>query len=385
MDHVVLSAILAFGVAFFTIPIVIHIAKEKKLFDEPDERKIHSKVTPTLGGIGIFAGFTLAYLVGVPNEAANFLQFYVAAAVIIFFLGLKDDLLVLSASKKFFGQLVAAGVIIFFGNLSLDSMHGFFGIFELNKVASITLTVFTIIVVTNSFNLIDGIDGLAGILGVLSSATFGVYFTIVGEVGFAVMGFSLTGAVLAFLIYNFAPAKIFMGDTGSLLIGLVNAILVIKFINVAATTTSAALPINAAPAVGFAILMLPLFDTLRIFALRIINGRSPFSPDRNHIHHFLLDLGFGHKTIALTCGVVSIFFTILGYALSNGVGPTYGIVILLVTALLLTSSVYYTGKIKANRKLMVLEKSATDNTEVDTLPTEGSLISINKINEAEAI
>ncbi len=380
MDHVILSGFLAFIAAFFTIPIIIHIAKEKKLFDEPDERKIHKTVIPTLGGLGIFAGFVVAYLVGSPVDQSTFLQFYVAAAVVIFFLGLKDDLLVLSAGKKFAGQIAAATIIIVFGNLSINDMYGFLGIHEIPKVASFVFTLLTIIVVTNSFNLVDGVDGLAGSLGVLTSTVFGVYFTVVGEISFAVMAFSLSGAVLAFLIYNFSPAKIFMGDTGSLLIGLINAILVIKFINVASTTTSTAFPITAAPAVGFSILMIPLFDTLRIFALRIVNGRSPFSPDRNHIHHFLLDLGFSHKTIALTCVVVNAFFIILGYSLGNGVGPTYGIIILISTAVLLTASVYFTGKIKARRSVMTVEKG-----ENESLGQPARLLQINKeIDEAEA-
>jgi len=159
MDNILLSASLAFLITFFAIPIVIQVAKDKKLFDEPDERKVHKTVIPTLGGLGIFAGFIIATLMGVPSGITSELQYFAAATTVIFFLGLKDDILVLSASKKFIGQLVAAGIVIKFGGVQLNNMHGFLGINEIPRVASVILTIFTIIVITNSFNLIDGVDG----------------------------------------------------------------------------------------------------------------------------------------------------------------------------------------------------------------------------------
>ena len=295
MSNIFLSSALSFLITFFAIPVIIQVARQKKMFDEPDERKVHKMVIPTLGGLGIFAGFILATLLGVPWGTPE-LQYFVAAAIVIFFLGIKDDILVLSAAKKFIGQLVAAGIIIQFGGVQITNMHGFLGIGEIPQVASIILTLFTVIVITNSFNLIDGVDGLAGSLGLLTAVLFGSYFFYVGQLMFAVMAFSLAGSLVGFLIYNFSPAKIFMGDTGSLLIGLVNSILVIKFINIAGTPDSK-FPLEAAPAIGFAILSVPLFDTLRVFGQRILDRRSPFSPDRSHVHHFLLEIGFSHKMV----------------------------------------------------------------------------------------
>ncbi len=339
MDNILLSASLAFLITFFAIPIVIQISKDKKLFDEPDERKVHKTVIPTLGGLGIFAGFIIATLMGVPSGIASELQYFAAATTVIFFLGLKDDILVLSASKKFIGQLIAAGIIIKFGGVQIINMHGFLGIYEIPHIASIVLTIFTIIVITNSFNLIDGVDGLAGSLGVLTTLVFGTYFFFAGQLTYAVMAFSLAGSIIAFLIYNFSPAKIFMGDTGSLLIGLVNAILVIKFINVAGNPAATA-ALEASPALGFAILMIPLFDTLRVFTLRILDRRSPFSPDRIHVHHFLLDLGFTHRMVTFTCVAVNIVFIAGGYFLRN-LGTTTVLGILLVSAFVFIGIVYY--------------------------------------------
>ena len=337
MEHIILSAVLAFIITFFAIPVIIQIAKSKKLYDEPDERKVHKSVIPTLGGLGIFAGFIVAMLMGAPSS--HELQYFAAAAIVIFFLGLKDDILVLSANKKFIGQLIAAGIIIKFGNISLNNMHGFLGIETIPYYAAFFLTLFTIIVITNSFNLIDGVDGLAGSLGVITTLVFGCYFYFANELTYAVMAFALSGATIAFLIYNFSPAKIFMGDTGSLLIGLINSILVIKFINVAGTTGND-FSLNASPAIGFAVLMIPLFDTLRVFGLRILDRRSPFSPDRIHIHHYLLDLGFSHKKITFTCVAATLLFIGTAFMIRN-IGCTLIIFILMAMALSFIGVIYY--------------------------------------------
>ena len=338
MSNILLSSIFAFIVSYFSIPAIIQVAKVKKLFDEPDERKIHKLIIPTLGGLGIFAGFILAILLGSPVGASE-LQYFVAAAVVIFFLGIKDDILILSAGKKFVGQLLAAGIVIKFGGVQITNMHGFLGIAEMPQIVSIIFTMFTIVVIINSFNLIDGVDGLAGSLGLLTSIVFGVYFAYEGQITYAVMAFALGGSLLAFLFYNFSPAKIFMGDTGSLLIGLINSILVIKFINIAGNSNMH-IPLQAAPALGIAILIVPLFDTLRVFGLRILDRRSPFSPDRTHVHHFLLDLGFSHQKITLLCLATNICFIILAFTLRH-LGTTLVIGILLSLSFTLMGFVYY--------------------------------------------
>src|SRR5690606_28135208 len=138
------------------------------------------------------------------------LQYILAAVMVIFFLGIKDDILVLSAPKKFIGQLIAAGIIIKFGGIQITNMYGLMGIYELPPTLSVLLTLFTMVVITNSFNLIDGIDGLAGSLGLLTAVIFGLYFAKTGQTLFAVMAISLGGSLLAFLIFNYHPAKIFM-------------------------------------------------------------------------------------------------------------------------------------------------------------------------------
>lgn len=350
MENIIFSSGLAFLITFFSIPVIIEVAKDKKLFDLPGERKVHNAVIPTLGGLGIFAGFIFATLMGVPPSDASVLQYFMAAIMIIFFMGIKDDILILTATKKFIGQLIAAGIIIKFGGIEINNLYGILGIHTLPPTAAFLISLFTIVVITNSFNLIDGVDGLAGSLGLLTAVVFGIYFYYSGQALYAIMALSLAGSLVGFLIYNFSPARIFMGDTGSLLIGLINSILVIKFINVASDPTSA-IPLASAPALGFAILLVPLFDTLRVVSLRIINRRSPFWPDRNHIHHLLLDNGLNHKTITLTCVVANILLILMAYIL-RFTGAPLVMLALATTSILLVSIVYY----KRQRRKIVVTK-----------------------------
>jgi UDP-N-acetylmuramyl pentapeptide phosphotransferase/UDP-N-acetylglucosamine-1-phosphate transferase len=310
MFDVLLSIAISFTITFLAIPAVINVAEMKKLFDMPDARKVHNTPITPLGGLGIFAGFIFGCLLTMHFNQYPELQYFIAASFVIFFLGLKDDILIISPVKKFIGQVLAAFIIIYYGNIQIRSMHGFLGIYQLPEMFSLLLTYFAVIVVINSFNLIDGIDGLAGSLGLLSTTIFGFYFLYVGMLPYAVIAFALSGSLLAFLIFNFQPAKIFMGDTGSLLVGTINAILVLKFINIAGTG-DVRFPIPATPAVGFTILMIPLLDTLRVFGIRILHRRSPFSPDRNHIHHLLLDRGFSHRTITLLLVAVNATMIVL--------------------------------------------------------------------------
>ncbi len=340
MFDVLLSIAISFTITFLAIPVIITVAERKKLFDIPDERKIHIDPIPSLGGLGIFAGFILACLISIQFQGALEFQYFLAAAFVIFFLGLKDDILVISPIKKFIGQVLAAFLIIYKGGVQIKSMHGFMGIHELPESFSLLLTYFTVIVIINSFNLIDGIDGLAGSLGLMSSMVFGFYFLQINMPAYAILSFSLAGSLAAFLIFNFQPAKIFMGDTGSLLIGLVTSILVVKFID-AATAPDVAYPIAASPALGFTILMIPLLDTLRVFAIRIFHRRSPFSPDRNHIHHLLLDKGLSHRTITLGLVAINLFFIVTAYACRN-IGCTWIVLAIMCIFFCGIAALYYT-------------------------------------------
>lgn len=222
-------------------------------------------------------------------------------------------------------------------------MHGLLGIYEMPEAFSLALTYLTVVVVINSFNLIDGIDGLAGSLGLLTMMVFGVYFYAIDMNAYALLAFAMGGSLVAFLIFNNNPARIFMGDSGSLMLGLVNAILVIKFISFADSPT-VSFPIESSVAVGFAILIVPLLDTLRVFSIRIFGGRSPFTPDRNHVHHLFLDRGYSHTSVTVCCVTINILFIALAY-LGRSLGSTYLMMIILTIAFTFLALLYY-GKPK---------------------------------------
>lgn len=334
MYAIILGFITAFTLTYTIIPVIIRVARERRIYDRPNERSSHLEPTPSLGGIGIFAGTICAIVLWTPLETFGVLQYILAAFVLIFLIGIMDDLLPLSPTKKFSGQMLVAFILAYKADVRITSFYGLFGVFELPELTSFTLSVVVIIAIINSFNLIDGIDGLAGSIGLLACVSWGAWFLAIDSSGLAVVAFSLAGAIVAFMKYNFSPAKIFMGDTGSMLIGTVCAILAINFIemNHIITPESAAFVFNAAPAIAVGILILPLYDTIRVFVRRILKGRSPFSPDKSHIHHILLEFGMSHMKATAILLAVNVGF-IAGAVLFNRIGTA----ILLVAELALMS------------------------------------------------
>jgi UDP-N-acetylmuramyl pentapeptide phosphotransferase/UDP-N-acetylglucosamine-1-phosphate transferase len=217
------------------------------------------------------------------------------------------------------------------------------------------------------------VDGLAASLGILSMLVFGIYFFMIDHPAYSLLAFSMAGSLVAFMIFNHHPAKIFMGDSGSLMIGLVNSILVIKFINMA-SAPFVTVPITSAVAIGFAILIVPLLDTLRVFSIRIINGRSPFTPDRNHVHHLLLDRGLSHSAVTFTCVAINVAFILLAW-LGRSLGPNY-----LMLSLLLLSfgglGILYKGR---TRRTMVIAKRSDGTAE---LKTTSKVVSLKQESKA---
>lgn len=357
MYDVILSFITAFTLTFFAIPSIIKVAKKKNLVDVPTERHSHTVITPSLGGIGIFAGVIFSIIMWTPFEIFGDLQYILASFVIIFLMGAKDDIDPISPYKKMIGQLFAAFILVYKANIKITSLYGIFGFFELPELAAIILSVFTIFIIINAFNLIDGINGLAGCIAILISLTFGLWFLLVDRMDMAMVAFSLIGATLAFLNYNFTPAKIFMGDTGSLLLGLICSILAIKFIEYNGDPMLIAdhpnLVVHSTPAVAIGILILPLFDTLRVFTTRMLKGISPFYPDKTHIHHLVLDCGLSHLQGTLTLVLVNLAFIILVYYLQD-IGSLKLIIILLTLASVSSGILYlYTRRIRIARHQIV--------------------------------
>jgi UDP-GlcNAc:undecaprenyl-phosphate GlcNAc-1-phosphate transferase len=208
---------------------------------------------------------------------------------------------------------------VFFADIRLSSMYGILGVFDLPALFSIILSVFTILVITNAFNLIDGIDGLATSIGIVVSATYGYVFFLMDQNGLAITAFALTGSLIGFLIYNMSPARIFMGDTGAYLIGFITTILTLKFIelNKFDGLFNPNPFIKAAPSVAIGIVIVPLFDTLRVFMIRVVNKRSPFSADRNHLHHRLLDIGLSHRGAMLFLVMMNLLYIFMVFSLQS--------------------------------------------------------------------
>ncbi len=349
MFILILSFLTAFTLAYFAIPHVINIAREKNLCDEPSERSSHTISTPSLGGIGIFSAAIFSIVLWTPFEQFGDLQYILCAFVIVFLVGVKDDVLPVSPVNKIIAQALAASILIFKSDIMLRGFYGIFGMHaELPAPVYIGLTIFTIMVIINAFNLIDGINGLAGSVGALISGTLGCWFFYVGRIELAVVAFTMVGAIIAFLKYNYSPARIFMGDSGSLVVGTACAILVIEFINMnyfmGATQKG---KILAAPAVAIGIMILPLYDPVRVFITRVLRGQSPFYADRRHIHHLLIDYGFSHMQATGILVSVNVFFILLAFSLNRALELHWLLALIIVLATALT---YWLHKAVARRK-----------------------------------
>ncbi|MBN1769477.1 MAG: undecaprenyl/decaprenyl-phosphate alpha-N-acetylglucosaminyl 1-phosphate transferase [Prolixibacteraceae bacterium] len=308
--YFILVAIIAFAFTAYSIPQIVRVSRAKKLFDEPNSRKLNTTVVPNLGGIAIFIGLTLGVTLGGDGFPFFDLKYIFASLLIIFFTGLKDDLVGISPRSKLTAMAVSIAVIALFSNLKLSHLYGFLGINQLGFIPSLLLTFFVGVVIINSFNLIDGIDGLASSIAIQIATVFGIWFVIIGLPEYALISFSLAGACLAFFIYNVFGHrhKVFMGDTGSLLIGTLIFVLAVKFNEFNAVYTGVHV-IKAVPAVLIGFLVYPLFDVLRVFMLRVfVAKKSPFKPDKNHIHHRLLALGMTHLQATIVIFVNNIIF-----------------------------------------------------------------------------
>ncbi len=303
------TAFTAFGVCYVTIPTLVKMARYKNLYDNINDRKVHKDLVPRLGGIGFFAGLFLSLVLFVNPADFKYLGVFAASLFILFFIGLKDDILIISPLTKLIGQILAVSILILFGNGGLTDFQGVFGIHQVPWYVGYLVSVVIYIATINAFNFVDGIDGLAASLGIISISAYGIWFFIAGKTVYFLIAISAVFSLLAFLRYNLFSKnnKIFLGDTGSMLIGFVVTYLAIRF-NQTILTMNADMPgfIYPAPAMSFGFVVIPYFDLVRVIAIRLINKRHIYSPDNSHLHHIFLSLGFTHKQITLFFSLVSI-------------------------------------------------------------------------------
>ncbi len=319
-NHLIIWLFTAFILAYFiaaqTFPTILFVAKEKHLMDEPDSRSMHADRTPTLGGIGIFLSLIVVMTLIGAFLNTKVLLLVMGGVTILFFLGLKDDLTVLSAGKKFGGQLLVVALLVIFTDTRIIGFSNILHIDVLPYSISIGFTLFVYILIINAFNLIDGVDGLAGTIAFCISGIFVYFFVNAGNLSLATIAIALCGALIAFLRLNFSKDnKIFMGDTGSMIVGFLLAFFTISFINTAQTDIDS-IYYRASPALAFALLFYPLLDTLRIFFIRIfIHKASPFKADKNHIHHRFVQKGFSHRRTTLLISVINLIIIVIAFNL----------------------------------------------------------------------
>ncbi|HEY2494661.1 MAG TPA: MraY family glycosyltransferase [Paenibacillus sp.] len=313
----IIGLVLSLGLALLLTPQVKKFAFKVGAIDVPNARKVHTRVMPRLGGLGIYLAFILALFLVLPFVSAdlslrdaNFIKAFVVGGSMIVLIGALDDRFELSAKVKLLGQIIAACVVVFGFDISVDFVNiPFQDNFKyLESWISIPLTIFWIVGVTNAINLIDGLDGLAAGVSGIAIGTILVMSLLMGNMMIALLCMILLGAIIGFLFFNFHPAKIFMGDSGSLFLGFCLAMLsLLGFKQVAIVSFMTPL----------IIIGVPLSDTFFAIIRRWVQKKPIFAPDKGHLHHCLRQLGFSHRQSVLIIYSIAAFFGILAVIQSS--------------------------------------------------------------------
>lgn len=307
----IISTLVAFLITYSVVPVIVSVSRHLNLYERNKKRSSHNGNTPTFGGVAIFIGFVISAAIFYPESLNHQFRYILVALVALFFTGMKDDLLVIDSRKKFLIQIIVSLIIVLLGDIRITSFYGIANIHEIPYFVSVIFSVFVITLITNAFNLIDGIDGLSSGVAILVTTVFGTLFILSGEHDLAIESFLLTGSLVAFFRYNVFSKKnkLFLGDTGSLIIGFLVAIISINFLESDKIKDLTGI-LRSVPAITIGILIVPLFDTLRVFVLRLFGGDPPFQADRKHIHHRLLAMGFTHLQATLI--ILGANFLIIG-------------------------------------------------------------------------
>jgi len=335
----------SFLLTFYLIPKIIKVVNHKELMDHPNERSAHQRFTPTFGGISFYIVLVLMlFFLGKHVDEGNLGLNIIGAVTILLFTGLKDDLVVISNTSKLIGQISAIGVFLFLTDYTTINFFGGFGIDGINGFFGFGFLLILMLSIINSFNLIDGIDGLAASIGVVTLLFFGILFYRLEEIFFCVICFSMVGALIAFLRFNFSrDKKIFMGDTGSLIIGFIVSVMAVHFLNLSTIEYEKVfvLPHNAI-FVLIALIIFPTFDMARVFILRIFKKKNPLVADKNHTHHVLLELGNSHTKSSFLIVICSVFVSISLFLVAKEVENSW----LLLGIYMLTFLSFYAAFIK---------------------------------------
>ena len=370
-NHLIAGFLLIVIVAvniYIITPRVIHVAHAKNLIIPIVSRSCHATEVPSLGGVSFF----MVYLMCIP--IINMIHFgsfagynVIGAITILFMVGLKDDLVNSSAKVKLYGQFIASFFIVLSPDFIITNYHGFLGIYTINPILSMFLSMLFLVFFINTFNLIDGLDGLASVIGIVISATFLFMFTVKGDYFFAALSLVTTTMLTTFLRFNFSKGKMkmFMGDCGSMMIGLIIGIMSIRFL------ASEPLPVDKQLFIPenrflfiFTILFIPLLDTFRVIAVRIMSGKSPLKADKNHLHHLLLQYLKTHLAVSISLGLINILVIVIFISISN----TYSIhivsIVMFITTLLILLAFYLmTLKRKKKNRYAIEEGNSVSDTQ----------------------
>ena len=350
---VLLTFAISLVIGWITIPKIVVISRMKKLFDKPNDRKVHKKEISRLGGVSFVPALMISvslviglrYYLHQPIPMISEISFItefmflLSASFIIFFIGLTDDLVGVSYKTKFVVQIISATLIAFTG-LVPATLLGFCGIYEINPIVCGLFIIVVIVFIINAYNLIDGVDGLCSGLSSVALIAFGIWFTYIEGFIYSMIAMGMLGVLLAFFYYNISGKrlKIFMGDTGSLTLGLLISFLALKFLQTATDYTpvsenSLIQSVHSPIAIIIGLLFIPIFDTLRVFTGRIMHRKSPFAPDKTHIHHKMLALGLTHIQSTITLIVSQIAFVLLNLLLGEILTLNINVILLIDVAI----------------------------------------------------
>lgn len=374
--YALLGFFLSLLIGRICIPRIIIVSKKKRLLDTPNYRKVHTTLTPRLGGISFFPAIVIAYcctrgayLSSMGGGAVIdpfFLQhmlFFFAGMMVIFITGFYDDIVGLSYRYKIILQLIATLMLVLPMN-TIDNMYGLLGIHNIPLYIGIPFTTIIIVAVINSYNLIDGVDGLCSGLSILACLTYGIWFVYGGHYELTLLSFATIGVVTAFFMYNVfgKKLKIFMGDSGSLTMGYIIAFLSLQFIGHSAVTLP---PVgNNYLIIALSIVFIPVFDTSRLFLTRMLNGKSPFEPDKNHIHHKFLRLGFNHIQSTMIILLIQAVYIAVNFLLVGRINVNLLLLVNLLSGMALVTFLNWRARVKGAG---MPEEAVVEETEQEAL------------------
>lgn len=338
--------ITSFIVSVVAVPSIIKVANEKNLFDRPSEkRKIHTTSIPNLGGVAIFLGFYFSILMFRVLCESMELSALSAASVLLFFVALKDDLISTKPISRLLYQFLISLIIVAVGQIYFTHMPLAFTDHILAQLINIGVSLVFIVAMINAMNFIDGVDGLSGSVGVISLLLFALFFHQYGEDTYALISLALAGSTLGFLLFNWNPAKIFMGDIGSMMLGVFLAVFAIKLSNMEPLRLGF-LPLKNPMTIAMSLIIIPLMDMTTVVILRLADKKSPFQADKRHTHHRLLALGFNQKKVCSILVLFNVLIVVSAIFLGYAVQGFLSMCVIVLLAILFETALYMVAKKK---------------------------------------